>query len=137
LEAMMSAIPATDECRSQVLDRRAMEYVYQDGDGLLFLDVESDALVTLPHERAGAWRLFLREGNRVDLVFHEGEPLHLEPPAAVELTVIDTAPSTSSASDSKLAVLETGLKIMVPGCIDIGQQVVVDTRRGAYLGKAD
>jgi elongation factor P len=133
----MTVIPASEECSSPVLDRRFVEYAYQDGDGLVFVDVESDALVTLPHDRAGAWRLYLKEGHRVQLNFHDGRPLSVESPAVVELAVADTAPSVPTATASKPALLETGLKIMVPGFIDVGERIVVDTRKGTYLRKAD
>jgi elongation factor P len=132
----MTAIPASDGCSSMVLDRRAMEYVYQDGDGLVFLGDESDALVTLPHERAGEWPLYLKEGNRVHVIFQEGRPLRLEPPTAVELVVAETAPPAAAATPLKPALLETGLKILVPAFIDVGERIVVDTQSGAYLGKA-
>src|SRR5437764_1536349 len=116
-------------------DRRAMEYVYQDGDGVILLDPETDELLTLPHEQAGDALLYLREGDRVHLLVHEGQPLALEPPVVAELAVTDTDPPPSATIASKAALLETGLKVVVPAAVRIGDTVLVDTRSGTYLAR--
>ncbi len=128
----MIGTPASAVCT----DCRAMEYVYQDGDGVVLLDPHTDMLLTLPHEQAGDALLYLREGDRVHLVFCDGQPLTLEPPVVVELAVADTDPPLPASSRPKAALLETGLKITVPASVGIGDTVIVDTRRGTYLGKA-
>jgi elongation factor P len=130
-ETNMTATPAGAAC----MDRREMEYVYQDGDGVILLDPDTDLLLTLPHEQAGAALLYLREGGRVHVLFQEGRPFTLEPPGAVELAVTDTEPRGPAAD--KAALLETGLKLMVPASVEIGEVIVVDTRSGMYLGKVD
>ncbi len=127
----MTATPASEACS----ERREMEFIYQDGDGFVFLDAGAGALVTLPHERAGVSRLYLKEGARVHLLFHQGQPCRLEPPTTVQLTVTDTEPPLPAAAAPKPAVLETGLKIVVPAFIAVGDMVRVDTRSGTYLGK--
>jgi len=129
----MIGSPASAVCT----DRRAMQYVYQDGDGVILLDPETDVLLTLPHEQAGDALLYLREGDRVHLVFCDGQPLTLEPPVVVELAVTDTDLPRPAAPVPKAAILETGLKIMVPESVRVGDTVIVDTRRGTYLGKAN
>lgn len=127
----MTVTPASAVCT----DRRAMEYVYQDGDGVVLLDPETDMLLTLPHEQAGDALLYLREGDPVHLVCCDGQPLTLEPPVVVELTVADTDPPLPTTTRPKAALLETGLKIIVPASVRVGDTVIVDTRRGTYLGR--
>jgi elongation factor P len=123
----------------QPTDKRELQYIYQDGDGYVFLDVESDAPITLPRESAGALAPYLREGSRICVHFCDGEPVGLEAPAAVELAVTDTEPprnSCTSGLQHKPATLETGLRLMIPAFVDVGETVVVDPRSGAYVGRA-
>lgn len=115
------------------IERRELEYVYQDGDGFVFLDSAADELVTVPYARAGAALPYLKEGDRVGVMFHDGQAIDVEPATAVRLRVTDT--SSLGAAAPKLAVLETGLKIAVPACIDVGDIVIVDTRQAMYLGR--
>jgi elongation factor P len=118
------------------MDRREMEYVYQDGDGFVFLDTVAGVLATVPHEQVGSSWHYLKEGDHVHVLFHDGQPVTLEPATTVPLAVIDTAPPRK-ATGWKRALLETGLKITVPAFIDVGDTVLVDTREGAFLGRAD
>jgi elongation factor P len=113
-----------------------MDYVYQDGDGVILLDPETDELLTLPHEQAGDALLYLREGDRVHLVLGDGLPLALEPPSVVELTVADIDPPLPGSAAPRSALLETGLKIMVPASARVGDRVIVDTRGGSNVGRA-
>jgi elongation factor P len=129
-ETNMTTIPA--------IDTRELQYVYQDGDGYVFLDADSDAPVTVPRASAGALAQYLKEGSRVCVHFCEGEPVGLEAPAAVELAVTDTEPPPSEATGAghhKPATLETGLRLMIPAFVDIGETIVVDPRSGAYIGR--
>jgi elongation factor P len=127
----MTASPVSAPCT----DRRAMEYVYQDGDGIILLDPDTDELVTLPHGQAGDALLYLREGDQVHLVLHAGQPLSLEPPVIAELAVTDTDPPMMAATASRAALLETGLKVLVPASIRVGDTILVDTRSRTYLAR--
>lgn len=137
----MAAIPFTpeDQAASARLDRREMQYVYPDGDGFVFLDVETCEQANLPADAAGPLMRFLREGSRVQVVFHEGRPLSVELPGRVELTVTDVEPGPRGATDEaryQTVLLETGLKVAVPPGIAVGETIAVDTRTGAYLSRA-
>jgi elongation factor P len=116
-----------------------MQYIYQDGDGYVFMDSETYDQITLDREWVGDQMLYMKEGNKAHVVLHDGKPISLDLPATVELKVTDTEPSVkgaTAAAQYKPATLETGLKITVPPFVGIGEMVAVDTRTGEYLSRA-
>lgn len=128
-----------DKVEQAYLDKREMEYIYQDGDGFVFMDTETSDQITLGKEWVGDQMLFLKENTKAQVVFYEGKPISLELPATVELKVVETEPSVkgaTAAAQYKPAVLETGLKITVPPFVSIGEIISVDTRTGEYLSRA-
>src|SRR6516165_11204214 len=128
-----------DKVEQAYLDKREMEYIYQDGDGFVFMDTETFDQITLGREWVGDLMLYMKEGNKAHVVFYEGKPISLDLPATVELKVTDTEPSVkgaTAAAQYKPATLETGLKITVPPFVGIGEMVAVDTRTGEYLSRA-
>ena len=132
-------VPPDDKVEQAFLDKREMQYIYQDGDGFVFMDTESYDQITLPRDMVGELMLFMKEGNKAQIVFYEGKPLSLDLPATVELKVVDTEPSVkgaTAAAQFKPATLETGLKITVPPFVTIGETILVDTRSGEYLSRA-
>ncbi len=121
------------------LDKRDMQYIYQDGDGYVFMDTESYDQVTLPRELVGEQMGYLKENNKATVTFYDGKPLSIELPATVDLKVVDTEPGmkgATAAAQYKPATLETGLKIQVPPFINVGEVIAVDTRSGEYLSRA-
>jgi elongation factor P len=128
-----------DKVEQAYLDKREMEYIYQDGDGYVFMDTETSDQTTLPADWVGELMLYMKENTKAHVIFYEGTPLSLELPATVELKVTDTEPSVkgaTAAAQFKPAILETGLKVTVPPFVGIGEVVQVDTRTGAYLSRA-
>src|ERR1700732_3194281 len=120
------------------LDKREMQYIYQDGDGYVFMDTENYDQITLDREWVGEQMLYMKEGNKAHVVFYDGKPISLDLPATVELKVQDTEPSVkgaTAAAQYKPATLETGLKITVPPFVNLGEMVAVDTRTGEYLSR--
>jgi elongation factor P len=120
------------------LDKRDMQYIYQDGDGYVFMDTESYDQVTLPRDMVAEQMGYLKENNKATITFYDGKPLSIELPATVELKVVETDPSVkgaTAAAQTKPATLETGLKIQVPPFVSIGELVAVDTRTGEYLSR--
>jgi elongation factor P len=127
-----------DKVEVAYLDKRDMQYIYQDGDGYVFMDTESYDQVTLSRELVGEQMGYLKENNKATVTFYDGKPLSIELPATVELKVIDTEPSLKGATaqaQTKPATLETGIKVQVPPFIGIGELVAVDTRTGEYLSR--
>jgi len=135
----MNRVRPQDKVEQAYLDKREMEYLYQDGDGYVFMDSENYDQITLAKEWIGDQMLYMKEGNKAQVVFYEGKPLSLELPATVELKVTDTEPAlkgATAAAQYKPATMETGLKIQVPPFVGIGEMVAVDTRTGEYLSRA-
>jgi elongation factor P len=135
----LNRVRPQDKVEQAYLDKRELQYIYQDGDGFVFMDMETYDQLTLSREWVGEQMLYMKEGNKANVVFYEGKPLSLELPATVELQVMETEPSVkgaTAAAQFKPATLETGLKISVPPFVNIGETVAVDTRSGEYLSRA-
>lgn len=121
------------------LDRREAEYLYQDGDGYVFMDTQTFDQFTLPSDMVGEQMLYLKPNTTVQTLFAEGKPLLIELPGMVELQVTDTPPGIKGATATnqlKEATLETGLKTKVPPFIEVGEVVKVSTSDGSYLSRA-
>lgn len=128
-----------DKVEQAYLEKRDMEYIYQDGDGYVFMDTTTYDQITLSREWVGDQMLFMKEGYKAQVVFYEGKPLSLDLPAAVDLLVTETEPAlkgATAAAQYKPATLETGLKVNVPPFIGNGEVISVDTRTGEYLSRA-
>jgi elongation factor P len=128
-----------DKVEVAYLETRAMQYLYQDGDGYVFMDKETFDQITLPTDLVSEQMVYLKENEDARITVYEGKPLSLELPNTVELKVVDTEPSVkgaTAAAQYKPATLETGLVIKVPPFIAIGEMVQIDTRTGEYLSRA-
>lgn len=132
-------LSSSDEVDVTSLDRRAMEYLYPEGDSFVFMDVESYEQYPLHKSVVGDAMQYLRPNAQAVVLLHEGNPILLELPSAVELTVTQTEPGVKNATATnvmKEAVLETGLKTRVPQFINAGETVKVSTEDGSYLSRA-
>ena len=121
------------------VDKREMQYLYREGDEFVFMDTQDYDQPRIPSEVVGDGADYLLEEQTVTVAFNDGTPLYVELPAAVELTVSQTDPGLQgdrSTGGTKPATLETGAQIQVPLFITTGEKVRVDTRTGAYLGRA-
>ncbi|ASU83407.1 elongation factor P [Nocardiopsis gilva YIM 90087] len=120
------------------VDRREMQYLYNDGDSFVFMDTETYDQLNVPNEVVGDNANFLLESAMVTVANNEGNPLYIELPAAVEMEISQTDPGIQgdrSTGGTKPATLETGAVIQVPLFITTGERVKVDTRSGDYLGR--
>jgi elongation factor P len=128
-----------DKVELAYLDRRPMQYLYQEGDGYVFMDKETYDQVTLNRELAGELIQYLKENDDAQVTFYDGKPISLELPATVELKVTETDPAlkgATAAAQYKPATLETGLKVTVPPFVGVGDLIQIDTRTGEYLSRA-
>src|SRR4051794_9261276 len=135
----VNRVKPEDKVEQAFLEKRQMEYVYQDGDGYVFMDTETFDQTTLPPEWAAESMLFLKEQARAHVVFFDDRPLSVDLPATVELAVTEAEPSlrgANAAPQAKQVTLETGLKLSVPAFVEAGEVIAVDTRTGKYLGRA-
>jgi elongation factor P len=130
----------TDEGFEQaMLDRRAMEYLYSTGSAHVVMDPKSYEQIELPAELVGENSVYLQPNISLQVAFVDGQAVTVELPFTVELKVVDTPPQVKSATVTNVmkdALCEGGAKIKVPGFIENGMGVRVDTRTGEYLGKA-
>ncbi|WOP18004.1 elongation factor P [Raineyella sp. LH-20] len=120
------------------VDRRDMQYLYNDGENYVFMDVTSFEQLELTPEVVGDAKDFLLEENTATVAIHEGTPLYIELPASVEMEITYTEPGLQgdrSTGGTKPATIQTGRQIQVPLFLNVGDRVKVDTRNGDYLGR--
>ncbi|AWB81824.1 elongation factor P [Corynebacterium yudongzhengii] len=120
------------------VDRRDMTYLYNDGTSYVVMDDKTFEQYELDGDKFGDAAKFLLENMRVQVSFHEDEPLFGELPVSVDLEVTETAPGLQgdrSTGGTKPATVETGAEIQVPLFIETGNVVKVDTRSGEYLSR--
>lgn len=121
------------------VDRRDMQYLYNDGSGYVFMDSTNYEQITVDPSVMGETSNFLLENQMATVALHEGNPLYVELPASVVLEITYTEPGLQgdrSSGGTKPATLETGHQIQVPLFIENNTKVKVDTRTGDYLGRA-
>ena len=122
------------------LEQVAATFLYTDGGGYYFLDQDTYETITLRPEVVGDDRLLLVDNVPVQIHKYNGNPIGLQFPAHVELTVARTEPGvrgdTASGGVTKLATLETGLEIRVPLFIKEGERVKVHTETREFAGRA-
>ncbi len=121
-----------DDCP---IERRNMEYLYSDGESLVFMDPNSFEQTEVPRATLGQFEAFLHEGSSLPVEFCDDKPIAVSLPEVAEARVAETAPPQHSGQDSawKEAVLENGIKLKVPLFISPGEIVRVDPRTGKYL----
>jgi len=121
------------------VNRRTLEYSYKDQDGYVFMDPQNYETETLSHDLLGSAAEYLTENLAVEVLYAEGKAVELELPSSVTLKVVESAEGIrgdSANNVQKPAKLETGKTIQVPLFIKEGESIRVDTRSGAYLGRA-
>ena len=120
------------------VDRRDMQYLYNDGSGYVFMDSTNYEQITVDAKVMGETSNFLLENQLATVALHEGNPLYVELPASVVLEITYTEPGLQgdrSSGGTKPATVETGHQIQVPLFIENNTKVKVDTRTGEYLGR--
>jgi elongation factor P len=122
------------------VDRRDMQYLYNDGSGYVFMDTSDFDQLSVPAEVVGDVANFMLENQNATVALHEGSALYVELPPSVVLEITYTEPGLQgdrSTGGSKPATLETGYQIQVPLFIENNTKVKVDTRTGEYLGRVN
>lgn len=121
------------------LDRESYQFLYEEGEQLVFMSQESFEQVALPKTLLGEAAPFLQEGMVVKVQSFEGRPLSVDIPDTVVLEVVQADPvvkGQTAAASYKPALLSNGIRIMVPPHIESGTRVVVNTREGSYVERA-
>ena len=120
------------------VDKRDMEYLYNDGTSFIFMDKTNYEQVEVRPEVVAEAAGFLLENQGATVALHEGNPIFVELPSSVVLTITYTEPGLQgdrSTGGTKPATLETGLEIQVPLFVENNTRVKIDTRTGEYLGR--
>ena len=121
------------------LDEKEFQFLYAEGEELMFMDQETFEQITLSRALIGDRVAYLNEGMMVSISMHEGDPVSVKLPDTVILKIIQADPvvkgQTASAS-FKPAILENGLRVMVPPHIDSGVRIVVNTEDNTYVERA-
>jgi elongation factor P len=123
-----------------ILEKREMNFLYKEGDDFVFMDNENFDQMTISAATVGEASNFMLENTVAIVAIHEDNPLYIELPASVELTVTYTEPGLQgdrSSGGTKPATVETGIEVQVPLFIKQDEKILVDTRDGSYQGRAN
>jgi len=122
------------------VEKRNMQYLYRDGEDFMFMDSTNYDQISISKQTVGDAVDYLLENADAVVAMHEGNPLFIELPASVELKITYTEPGLQgdrSSGGTKPATVETGITVQVPLFIKQDEVVLVDTRNGDYLGRAN
>lgn len=115
-------------------------YLYSDGDGYHFMDDESYEQFSLTDEQLGDDRLYLKENLSLQVRKYNGDPISMQLPSTVDLSVSETEPGvrgdSASGGTTKTATLETGLQVRVPLFIKEGELIRINTQTGEFVSRA-
>jgi elongation factor P len=119
--------------------RRKGQFLYASGDAGVFMDLESYEQFEVGDDLYDEIKGFLLEGQELTLGVYNDQVVSMEPPMIVELLVTETAPAIKNATataQTKEAILETGIAIQVPGYLESGEKIKVDTRECRFVSRA-
>lgn len=121
------------------VERKDMQYSYNDGDLYYFMDMETYEMLPVNASVLGDSFKFVKEEMECKILSYKGKVFGVEPPFFVELVVTKTDPGfkgDTATNATKPAILETGAEVKVPLFIDEGEKIQIDTRTGEYMGRA-
>ena len=122
------------------LDTKEFQYLYAEGDQLVFMDKETYEQIQLPTDLLGDAAAFLQDGMDVTLELYDERPISVELPKQVEATIVEAdavVKGQTASSSYKPAVLDNGVRVMVPPHIESGTRIIVDVYAREYVRKAD
>lgn len=120
------------------LETRAMQYLYTEGDALIFMDLTSYEQVEISKEQTGRKYQFLIDGQECKVQVYNGQPIDIELPSSIilEVTYTETGLKGDTVSNTtKPATLSTGIIVQVPLFIEKGDMIKVDTKTCDYIGR--
>ncbi len=130
---------AGEKMSRAIIERKEMEYLYNNGEEYILMDTESYEQLSLSAQQLGESTRYMKENMRLTMMVYKEESIGIELPHSVELTVVETDPGhkgDTASGGSKPAKLETGLVVQVPFFVNEGDVLRIDTRNGAYLERA-
>ncbi len=129
----------TDKVEQAHIERKDMQYLYNDGDLYYFMDTETYEQLPIGKDTIGDTFKFVKENMTVKILSYKGNVFGIEPPTFVELEITETEPGfkgDTATGASKPATLETGAVVKVPLFVNQGDRIRIDTRTGEYLERA-
>ncbi len=122
------------------LEQKEHQFLFEDGELLTFMDTTSYEQVSLSKNLVGDKAQFLQDGMQVEIEFHEEDALNVILPEHITLEITETEPTVkgqTAASSYKPAILENGMRIMVPPFCGSGEKIVVNTETSEYAKRTD
>lgn len=129
----------SEKFQEAVIERKDMQYLYNDDSLYYFMDQETYEQIPINHEKVEDAIKFLKENMFAVIKFYNGDPFSVEPPNFVELEIIETDPGfkgNTATNTLKPAKVETGAIVNVPLFIEQGEKIRIDTRTGEYMERA-
>ena len=129
----------TEQVEKATVDEREYDYLYSDGEGHHFMEPQTYEQLSVSDDVVGEARVFLREGVKVFLKTFEGVAIAIELPQKVTLEITETEPvvkGQTASSSYKPAIVENGLRIMVPPHIGAGTKIIINTEDLSYVSRA-
>lgn len=126
----------TDKYEKATIERKTMQYLYEDNGLYYFMDNESYEQIPLNHSQVEDAIMYIKPNDNAFIQFYKGEAFSVEPDNFVELEITFTEPGVkgdTATGATKPAVLETGAKINIPLFVNQGDKIRVDTRTGEYM----
>ena len=127
-----------DKYPTAFIERKDMQYLYNDGDLYYFMDVETFDQIALNEDMIGDSLKFVRENDMVKMISHNGDIFAVEPPMFAELEVTECEPGekgNTATGPTKPCTVETGAVVYVPLFVNLGDKLKIDTRTGEYLSR--
>ncbi len=132
---------SSDTVERVTLEQKDYQYLYEQGDALVFMDTGTYEQIELQKDWVGEDQVqFLQDGMEVTIEFHEERPIGISLPETVVLEVVETEPTVknqTASSSYKPAKASNGMRVMIPPFMEIGQKIVVSTDTGEYMRRAD
>ena len=131
--------PSNDVLKKAFIERKDVQYLYNDGDLFYFMDMESFEQTPVGKDDVGDSLKFVKENEMVTMKSYQGKVFSIEPPFTVELQITESEPGVkgnTATGATKPAIVETGAQVMVPLFVEQGEKIKIDTRTGQYLSRA-
>lgn len=122
------------------VDSIQMQYAYPSGSAFAFMNEQTYEQIEVPEEVVGDFAKYMKEGEKVYVIMHEGKPLAIRPPASVRLEVTeaqDAAKGDTATNAKKPVIVETGAEVMVPIFIKKGEVIVINPETGDYIERSN
>ncbi|AAV88952.1 translation elongation factor P [Zymomonas mobilis subsp. mobilis ZM4 = ATCC 31821] len=122
------------------LDTKDFQYLFADGDMLTFMDKETYEQISLPKDLLGDAVAFLQDGMDVVMELYEEKPISVQLPEQVEAEIVEAdavVKGQTASSSYKPAILDNGVRVMVPPHITAGTRIIVDVNTQEYVKRAD